>query len=79
MVGAGSSTAGATFSTGIDFFIGKNGEISITEINARWTGGLFPAEILTKINNKRDAIPFFDVVPLEKKESFIRSYKKKIA
>ena len=53
---------------GVDFFIGKNGEISVTEINARWTGGLFPAEILAQINNKRDAIPFFDVVPIEKKE-----------
>ena len=56
---------------GIDFFIGKNEEIFITEINARWTGGLFPAEILSKINNKRDAIPFFDVVPIEKKELYI--------
>ena len=56
---------------GIDFFIGKNGEISITEINARWTGGLFPAEILAQINNKRDAIPFFDIVPIEKKDLYV--------
>ena len=56
---------------GIDFFIGKNGEISITEINARWTGGLFPAEILGQINNKRDAIPFFDIVPIEKKDIYL--------
>ncbi len=56
---------------GVDFFIGKNGEISVTEINARWTGGLFPAEILAQINNKRDAIPFFDVVPIEKKEPYM--------
>ena len=55
----------------MDFFIGKNGEISVTEINARWTGGLFPAEILAQINNKRDAIPFFDVVPIEKKEPYM--------
>ena len=56
---------------GIDFFIGKNGEISVTEINARWTGGLFPAEILSQINNKRDAIPFFDIVPIEKKDIYV--------
>ena len=55
---------------GIDFFIGKNGEISVTEINARWTGGLFPAEILSQIGNKRDAVPFFDVVPIEKKDAY---------
>ena len=55
---------------GIDFFIGKNGEISVTEINARWTGGLFPAEILSQIDNKRDAVPFFDVVPIEKKDAY---------
>tara|TARA_B100000886_G_C20403810_1_gene483787 strand:+ start:310 stop:1632 length:1323 start_codon:yes stop_codon:yes gene_type:complete len=56
---------------GIDFFVGKNGEISVTEINARWTGGLFPAEILSQINNKRDAIPFFDIVPIEKKDIYV--------
>ena len=55
----------------LDFFIGKNGEISVTEINARWTGGLFPAEILAQINNKRDAIPFFDIVPIEKKDIYV--------
>ena len=26
---------------------------------------------MSKINNKRDAIPFFDVVPIEKKELYI--------
>ncbi|MBA59219.1 MAG: hypothetical protein CMQ40_08610 [Gammaproteobacteria bacterium] len=56
---------------GIDFFLGKNGEISVTEINARWTGGLFPAEILSQIQNKRDAVPFFDVVPIAKKDKYI--------
>ena len=29
--------------------------------------GIISAEILAQINNKRDAIPFFDIVPIEKK------------
>ena len=57
---------------GIDFFIGTNGNIIVTEINARWTGGLFPAEILSQIDTRgRDAVPFFDMVRITEKESYI--------
>jgi len=57
---------------GIDFFIGKDGSLVVTEINARWTGGLFPAQILGKIDSEgKDAVAFFDIVLIEKKESYL--------
>jgi|TARA_B110000211_G_scaffold64413_1_gene73965 hypothetical protein len=56
---------------GIDFFIGKDGRLIVTEINARWTGGLFPAQILSQIDVQgRDAVPFFDMVLIEEKEAY---------
>lgn len=57
---------------GIDFFVGQDGSLIVTEINARWTGGLFPAEILRQLGvTGRDAIPFFDVVPLAQREAYV--------
>jgi hypothetical protein len=57
---------------GVDFFIGKDGSIIVTEINARWTGGLFPAEILQQIDTGgRDAVPFFDLVLIDKREAYL--------
>ena len=57
---------------GIDFFIGKDGSLIVTEINARWTGGLFPAQILSQIDVQgRDAVPFFDMVLIEEREAYV--------
>lgn len=57
---------------GIDFFVGHDGSIIVTEINARWTGGLFPAEILRQIQTGgRDAIAFFDVVRRERRDDYV--------
>jgi hypothetical protein len=57
---------------GIDFFIGNDGSIIVTEINARWTGGLFPAEILSQVDTgDRDAVPFFDVVRQDRREDYM--------
>jgi len=50
---------------GIDYFIDGD-EVIVTEINARWTGGLFPAEFLRKLNIQEPAIAFFDMAPLDK-------------
>ena len=51
---------------GIDFFVGDDDSVIVTEINARWTGGLFPAEALKQLNNQnRDAVAFFDLVEKE--------------
>ena len=49
---------------GVDYFIDGD-EVIVTEINARWTGGLFPAEFLRKLNVKKPAIAFFDMVPID--------------
>ncbi len=57
---------------GIDFFVGQDGSIVVTEINARWTGGLFPAEVLKKLQNEsREAIAFFDVVEKDKRDTYV--------
>lgn len=48
---------------GIDYFIDGE-EIIITEINARWTGGLFPAEFLRQLAYSGPAFAFFDTVPV---------------
>jgi glutathione synthase/RimK-type ligase-like ATP-grasp enzyme len=57
---------------GIDFFIGEDGSLIVTEINARWTGGLFPAQVLSQIDVQgRDAVPFFDMVLLEEREAYV--------
>ncbi len=47
---------------GIDYFISGDAVI-VTEINARWTGGLFPAEFLRRLGITRPAVAFFDMVP----------------
>ncbi len=45
---------------GVDFFVSGD-EISVTEINARWTGGLFPAEMINRLGAEdRDTIAFMD-------------------
>ena len=57
---------------GVDFFIGEDDSIIVTEINARWTGGLFPAEILRQLDTGgRDAVPFFDMVLIDKREAYV--------
>lgn len=56
---------------GVDFFVGNDGSVVVTEINARWTGGLFPAEILSRLNDDRDAVAFFDVVTVEKRQAYV--------
>jgi len=57
---------------GIDFFVADDGEIVVTEINVRWTGGLFPAEAVKMINGgATDAVACFDVVPLAEANSYL--------
>lgn len=47
---------------GIDYFISGD-DVIVTEINARWTGGLFPAEFLRRLQIDSPAIAFFDMLP----------------
>jgi hypothetical protein len=50
---------------GIDYFVSEN-ETLVTEINARWTGGLFPAEMTKRLQlGDTDVVAFFDTVAKE--------------
>ena len=53
---------------GIDYFIAGD-EIMITEINARWTGGLFPAQYLQRLGVDQPAVAFFDMVDCQDREA----------
>ena len=48
---------------GVDYFVSGD-EVIVTEINARWTGGLFPAEFLRRLAITQPAVAFFDIVPV---------------
>ena len=50
---------------GIDYFV-RGDDIRIIEINARWTGGLFPAWMRKRLNlGNRPTVSFFDAVTME--------------
>ena len=49
---------------GVDYFIDGD-DVTVTEINARWTGGLFPAEFLRRLAIAQPAVAFFDVIPFD--------------
>mgnify|MGYP001158463390 FL=1 len=58
---------------GIDFFIDGE-DIMVIEINARYTGGLFPAEILNRIgvtNSDTGSVAFFDMVSRDKLKEYL--------
>ncbi len=47
---------------GIDFFV-RGDDIVVIEINARWTGGLFPAELLKRLQAEHEhSVAFIDVI-----------------
>ena len=55
---------------GIDYFARKDQadptlpELVITEINARWTGGLFPAELVRRLGCENEpVVAFIDMCP----------------
>ena len=57
---------------GIDFFIGPDEEIVVTEINPRWTAGLFPSEALKRTNREaRDAVAYFELVHHDQYSDFL--------
>ncbi len=53
---------------GIDYFISGD-DIMITEINARWTGGLFPAQYLRRLGVNQPAVAFFDMVDCQDRDA----------
>jgi len=51
---------------GVDFFVSAD-DIVVTEINARWTGGLFPAQIIAKAGlESHDCVAFIDQAPADR-------------
>ncbi len=60
------------YNCGIDFFVGDD-ELLVTEINARWTGGLFPAEMVTRLGVQQETtVVFFDRVTRERLGDYLR-------
>ena len=57
---------------GIDYFVGPNGEIVVTEINVRWTGGLFPTQAIARIKpDGIDSVVCFDLVPTGQADAYM--------
>jgi hypothetical protein len=57
---------------GIDYFVGPNGEIIVTEINVRWTGGLFPTQAIERIKpDGIDSVVCFDLVPTDQADAYM--------
>jgi hypothetical protein len=54
---------------GIDYFISGD-DIIVTEINARWTGGLFPAQFINRLGVRDASVAFFDMLPFSEMERF---------
>jgi hypothetical protein len=62
------------YNCGIDFFVGPEGndELLVIEINARWTGGLFPAEMVTRLGvQQQTTVVFFDRVTRERLTDYL--------
>ncbi len=77
------------FNCGIDFFVRADSQPSnsqptnsqptvVIEINARWTGGLFPAQLIDRLGvHHEDCVAFIDIIStkaLPKYLDFIRHY-----
>ncbi|MDB5479568.1 MAG: hypothetical protein JWO83_621 [Caulobacteraceae bacterium] len=57
---------------GIDYFVGPRGEIVVTEINVRWTGGLFPTQAMSRIKpGGVEAVVCFDLVPTDELGAYL--------
>ena len=57
---------------GIDYFVNGD-EVVVTEINARWTGGLFPTEMIRRVGaDNETAIAFVDMVRGDKFDRYLK-------
>ncbi|MFN3231983.1 MAG: RimK family alpha-L-glutamate ligase [Alphaproteobacteria bacterium] len=55
---------------GVDYFI-RGSDFLVTEINARWTGGIFPAEMIRRVGAEEETcVAFVDLVTADKFDSF---------
>ncbi|MEM7016249.1 MAG: hypothetical protein AAF512_02780 [Pseudomonadota bacterium] len=56
---------------GIDFFI-KGDEVVVIEINARWTGGLIPAQMIQRLDlDTVDTVTSFDMVSKDRLDNYL--------
>jgi hypothetical protein len=67
------------FNLGIDYFVRNPTanptlpEIVVTEINARWTGGLFPAELVRRLGvTDKPVVAFIDMCPPEDFDRYLQ-------
>ena len=59
------------FNCGIDFFV-RDDDIRIIEISARWTGGLFPAELLKRLGARSEhSVAFIDVLSHDRMADYL--------
>ena len=64
-------TAPEGYNCGVDYFISDD-DFKVTEINARWTGGLFPAEMIRLVGaESHSCIAFVDLVCEDKFDSYL--------
>ncbi len=59
---------------GLDFFVPRDGsdEVTVTEINARFTGGLMPAEVVRRLNlGARDTVVCFATIGRDRLEDYL--------
>lgn len=47
---------------GCDFFLTPEGEVIVSEINPRWTAGLFASKLLERLQVEEDAVAYYDLV-----------------
>ena len=56
---------------GIDFFV-RGDDIRVIEINARWTGGLFPAELLKRLDARSEhSVAFIDMLTPDRMSDYL--------
>ncbi len=56
---------------GVDYFIAGD-DVMVTEINARWTAGLFPTEIIKMAGAQQEtAVAFVDLVAADKFDTYL--------
>ncbi len=63
---------------GIDYFVRRDSapadlpDLLVTEINARWTGGLFPAELVRRLGlESANVVAFIDMCPPERFDDYL--------
>ena len=57
---------------GVDYFISDD-DFLVTEINARWTGGLFPAEMIRRVGATQEScVAFVDLVVSSKFDDYLK-------